>query len=37
LPTLKKLSEEEALVDIDVVTGATDTKAGWSRRWTASL
>jgi predicted AlkP superfamily phosphohydrolase/phosphomutase len=31
LPTLKKLSEEGALVDIDVITGATDTKAGWSQ------
>jgi hypothetical protein len=31
LPTLKKLSEEGALVDVDVVTGATDTKAGWSQ------
>ena len=31
LPTLKKLSEEGALVDVDVVNGATDTKAGWSQ------
>jgi len=31
LPTLKKLSEEGALVNIDVVTGATDTKAGWTQ------
>jgi len=31
LPTLKKLSEEGALVDVDVVTGATDTKAGWTQ------
>jgi len=31
LPTLKTLSEEGALVDIDIVTGATDTKAGWSQ------
>jgi arylsulfatase A-like enzyme len=31
LPTLKKLSEQGALVDIDVVNGATDTKAGWSQ------
>lgn len=31
LPTLKKLGEEGALVDIDVVTGATDTKAGWTQ------
>ncbi len=31
LPTLAKLAEEGALVDVDVVTGATDTKAGWSQ------
>jgi arylsulfatase A-like enzyme len=31
LPTLKKLGEEGGLVDIDVVNGATDTKAGWSQ------
>jgi hypothetical protein len=31
LPALKKLSEQGALVDIDVVNGATDTKAGWSQ------
>ncbi len=31
LPTLKKLSQEGALVSIDVITGATDTKAGWSQ------
>ena len=31
LPTLKMLSGEGALVDIDIVTGATDTKAGWSQ------
>ena len=31
LPTLKDLGEEGALVDIDVVNGATDTKAGWSQ------
>ena len=31
LPALKLLSEEGALVDIDVITGATDTKAGWSQ------
>ena len=31
LPTLKKLSEEGGLVAIDVITGATDTKAGWSQ------
>ena len=31
LPTLKALAAEGALVDIDVVTGATDTKAGWTQ------
>ena len=31
LPALEKLSEEGALVDIDIVTGATDTKAGWTQ------
>jgi arylsulfatase A-like enzyme len=31
LPTIKKLSEEGALVSIDIVTGATDTKAGWTQ------
>jgi hypothetical protein len=31
LPTIKKLSEEGALVNIDIVTGATDTKAGWTQ------
>jgi len=31
LPNLKKLVEEGALVDIDVTSGATDTKAGWSQ------
>ena len=31
LPTLKQLSEEGALVNIDVITGATDTKAGWTQ------
>jgi len=31
LPTLKMLSEEGALVDVDIVTGATDTKAGWTQ------
>jgi len=31
LPTLKKLGEEGGLVDVDVVNGATDTKAGWSQ------
>lgn len=31
LPTLKKLGQEGGLVDIDVITGATDTKAGWTQ------
>jgi hypothetical protein len=31
LPTLKKLGQEGALVHIDVITGATDTKAGWTQ------
>lgn len=31
LPVLKKLSEQGALVDVDVVNGATDTKAGWTQ------
>jgi len=31
LPALKQLVSEGALVDIDVTTGATDTKAGWSQ------
>ena len=31
LPTLKNLSEKGGLVDVDVVTGATDTKAGWTQ------
>jgi len=31
LPTIKALAEEGALVDIDIVTGATDTKAGWTQ------
>jgi hypothetical protein len=31
LPTIKALAEEGALVDIDVITGATDTKAGWTQ------
>jgi len=31
LPALKQLASEGALVDIDVTTGATDTKAGWSQ------
>jgi len=31
LPTLKALGEEGALVAVDVVTGATDTKAGWTQ------
>ncbi|MHC4562192.1 MAG: alkaline phosphatase family protein [Planctomycetota bacterium] len=31
LPALKKLSEEGALVGVDIITGATDTKAGWTQ------
>jgi hypothetical protein len=31
LPTLKALQARGALVDIDVITGATDTKAGWTQ------
>jgi hypothetical protein len=31
LPVLAALSKEGTMVDIDVVTGATDTKAGWSQ------
>lgn len=31
LPTIKALAAEGALVDIDVITGATDTKAGWTQ------
>lgn len=31
LPNLEKLIKEGTLVDIDVTTGATDTKAGWSQ------
>jgi len=31
VPNLMALSKEGALVDIDVVTGATDTKAGWTQ------
>ena len=31
LPTLAALIKEGHLLDIDVVTGATDTKAGWSQ------
>lgn len=31
LPNLKKISLEGTLVDIDVITGATDTKAGWAQ------
>jgi len=31
LPVLAGLAQEGAMVDIDVVTGATDTKAGWSQ------
>ena len=31
LPNLKKLVAEGTLVDIDVTSGATDTKAGWTQ------
>jgi predicted AlkP superfamily pyrophosphatase or phosphodiesterase len=31
LPNLQKLIQEGTLVDIDVTSGATDTKAGWSQ------
>jgi arylsulfatase A-like enzyme len=31
LPNLEKLIKEGALVDIDVTSGATDTKAGWTQ------
>jgi len=31
LPNLKKLVDEGAIVDVDVTSGATDTKAGWSQ------
>jgi len=31
LPTIKALAEEGSLVDIDIITGATDTKAGWTQ------
>ncbi|MGB9688679.1 alkaline phosphatase family protein [Thermogutta sp.] len=31
LPNLQQLAKEGALVNIDVVTGATDTKAGWTQ------
>ncbi len=31
LPTLQSLQRVGALVDIDVVSGATDTKAGWTQ------
>jgi len=31
LPVIKKLASEGALVNIDVITGATDTKAGWTQ------
>lgn len=31
LPNLKKLVDEGILVDIDVTSGATDTKAGWTQ------
>ena len=31
LPNLKALADEGTLVDIDIITGATDTKAGWTQ------
>jgi predicted AlkP superfamily pyrophosphatase or phosphodiesterase len=31
LPTLQKLIDEGTMVDIDITTGATDTKAGWTQ------
>jgi len=31
LPNLKKLVDEGAIVDVDVTSGATDTKAGWTQ------
>ena len=31
LPNLKKLIDEGTLVDVDVTSGATDTKAGWTQ------
>ncbi|MCG2658993.1 MAG: alkaline phosphatase family protein, partial [Kiritimatiellae bacterium] len=31
LPNLKKLVDEGTLVDVDVTSGATDTKAGWTQ------
>jgi arylsulfatase A-like enzyme len=31
LPTLAALTKEGKLADIDVITGATDTKAGWTQ------
>lgn len=31
LPVLTSLAKEGTMVDIDVVTGATDTKAGWTQ------
>lgn len=31
LPNLKKLVDEGAMVDVDVTSGATDTKAGWTQ------
>jgi hypothetical protein len=31
LPTLAALAKDGTMVDIDVVTGATDTKAGWTQ------
>jgi len=34
VPVLKKLSEEGTLIDIDVTTAVTDTKAGWAQIFT---
>ena len=34
LPTLKSLSDEGRLIDIDVTAGVTDTKAGWVQIFT---
>lgn len=31
LPTIQRLQKEGAFVHIDVITGATDTKAGWTQ------
>jgi hypothetical protein len=34
LPNFQALAKDGALVEIDVTTGATDTKAGWTQIWT---